>query len=76
MGLYWTERLLRFFFENKAIVPQFAENVLDDLGLLGRGRAAKYIELDAEPRVDLCVEGMVLCTENIRLYAFLQRFGF
>jgi hypothetical protein len=57
---------------DESIVPQFAEDVLDDFCLLRRWGSAKDVKFDFEPVVDAFVDGMVFGTQSFRIYAFLQ----
>jgi hypothetical protein len=58
-----------------SILPQTAENILDNLGLMRGGRAAEDVEFNVEPIVDTLVNSMVFCAELFRCYAFFEGFG-
>ena len=58
-----------------AVLVELQEDVLGDLGLLGRGGAAELVEGDAEPLVDVAVDGMEAVAELPRGDAFLEGLG-
>lgn len=76
MAFYRTVWLSSLSLLNIPILPQTTENVLDNLGLMRRGRAAEDVELNVEPIVDTLVNSMVFCAEFFRCYAFFEGFGF
>jgi hypothetical protein len=60
---------------DEAVVPEAGEDVLDDRGVLGGRGAAKDVEVDAEPVVDLLVDRVILGAERGGVDALGQRLG-
>lgn len=76
MRLEGAEWLDGFALLDEAVVPELAEDVLGDLGLVrGRG-AVEDIEVDAEPVVDGFVDGVILGAQSLRSEAFFESLGF
>ena len=68
-------RLGCFLLFQETVFVKFCEDVLGDLGLLGGGSAAKNVEANIEPFVDLCVQLVVLVAELFRCALLLDSLG-
>ncbi len=53
---------------DEAVLPEASENALDDGGVLRGGRAAKDVEVDPEPVVDVFVDRVILGAQGGRVH--------
>ena len=56
-----------------AVLPQLGEDGLDDVGMLGSGRAAKDIEVEPEPVINVLVNCVILGAQFGRGHSLGQR---
>ena len=56
-----------------AVVPETSEDVLDDSGVLVRGRTAEDVKIEPEPVVNVLVDGVILGAQRRRVYPLRER---
>lgn len=58
---------------DEAVLPQADEDVLDDGGVLGGGRAAEDVEVEPEPVVDVLVDRVILGAQGCWIHTLGER---
>ena len=62
--------------DKHALLLEALEHSLTDFRLLARRRAPKLVEVYVEPTVDVSMDGMVMVTNLLGGFAFLNGLGF
>lgn len=69
------EGLGGFALLDEAVLPELGKDLLGDAGVLVGGGAAELVEADAEPVVDILMEGVVLGAKSRGVYALGKGLG-